>query len=237
MDSRFRQSRSWSSPASGGLDVSSGVAGWESLRVELRRLFEESPGAVVSGPHPDSERSERRVHIELAAWAGDIAAALDAKYGDLVELKVGAMSFPAGELWMGESWYQPPGEPAVSVGLEVGALSPLSVRSGRFVRTDVLVTNRASYRHLLSTNGDLFSAVIDSSGNVVGAYVGPHTLAQVEFQIEPQQSRSVPVLIGTASVVPELGYAIPPGRWGLVVELQTANGNMLSAPLELTITP
>ncbi|WP_328328439.1 hypothetical protein OHA70_03530 [Kribbella sp. NBC_00382] len=213
------------------------MAGWESLQVDLRRLFEESPGAVVSGPHPDSERSERRIHIELAAWATDIAADLDAKYGDLVELKVGAMTFPAGELWTGEGWYQSPGAPAESVRLEVSALSPLSVRTGRFARTDVLVTNRASYRHVLSTNGDLFSAVIDDSGNVVGAYVGPHTAARVQFEIEPQQSRPVPVLIGTASMAPESGYAVPPGHWGLVVELDTANGHLLSAPLELTITP
>jgi hypothetical protein len=34
-----------------------------------------------------------------------------------------------------------------------------------------------------------------------------------------------------------LAYAVPPGQWGLVVELQTGDGNMLSAPLEITITP
>jgi hypothetical protein len=37
-------------------------------------------------------------------------------------------------------------------------------------------------------------------------------------------------------VVPDLGYAVPPGQWGLVIALQTDNGSMLSAPLEITIT-
>jgi hypothetical protein len=44
-------------------------------------------------------------------------------------------------------------------------------------------------------------------------------------------------LIGTASVVPDLGYAVPPGQWRLVIALQTDNGNMVAAPLEITITP
>jgi len=47
----------------------------------------------------------------------------------------------------------------------------------------------------------------------------------------------VPVWIGTASVVPDLGYAVPPGQWGLVIVLGTDTGVVLSAPLEITITP
>jgi hypothetical protein len=38
-------------------------------------------------------------------------------------------------------------------------------------------------------------------------------------------------------MVPELGYAVPPGQWKLVVVLATETGTMLLAPLELTITP
>jgi hypothetical protein len=197
-------------------------------------LFEESPDALMAWPDPDSERYERRIHIELAAWATDIAATLNAKYGDLVDLRVGAMTFPAGEL-VSERWNQLRGAPAESI--EVDCISPLSVRTGRFASRDMLVTNRASYRQVLSTNGELSSAVTDSSGNVVGRYVGPHPLALVGFEIEPHQSRPVPVLIGTASVVPDLAYAVPPGQWGLVIELGTDRGSMLSAPLEITITP
>ncbi|MFI5692845.1 hypothetical protein ACIA58_13455 [Kribbella sp. NPDC051586] len=31
--------------------------------------------------------------------------------------------------------------------------------------------------------------------------------------------------------------AVPPGDWGLVIAVQTAEGHMWSAPLEITITP
>jgi hypothetical protein len=85
--------------------------------------------------------------------------------------------------------------------------------------------------------GELRSTVTDSSGNVVGMFVGPHALPRVGFPIEARGSRPVPVLIGAASVIPELGLAVPPGEWSLVVSLQTDEGYMLSAPLGIIITP
>jgi hypothetical protein len=181
---------------------------------------------------------EQRIRIDLAAWATDIAATLNAKYGSLVDLHVGAMTFPTRELWVRERGFQLRGAPAEPAGLDVDPLSPLSVRTGRSTRRDVLVTNRAARRQVLSTDGDLRSAVTDSSGNVVGLDVGPSPLPLVGFSIQPHQSRPVPVWIGTASLVPDLGYAVPPGQWGLVIALQTASGgSMVSAPLEITITP
>ncbi|WP_405069687.1 hypothetical protein OG558_08320 [Kribbella sp. NBC_01510] len=213
------------------------MAGWESLRVDLRRLRDESPGALVVFPAPDFERRERRFRIDLAAWATDIAVMLNAKYGDVVDLRVGAMTFPARQLWVTDYSRQLHGEPAESAGLDVQPLSPLTVRTGWYKHQDVLVTNRAAHEQVLLTAGDLTSAVTDSSGSVVGLYVGPHTMARVGFAIEPHQSRPVPVLIGTASVVPDLGYAVPPGQWQLVIAPQTDNGNILTAPMEITITP
>ena len=205
--------------------------------MDLRRLFEESPGALVVGPNPDSERREPPIHIQLAAWATDIAATLNAKYGSLLDLYVGAMTFPARQLWLSEDLPQVRGAPAEPAGLDVEALSPLSVRTGRYTHEDVLVTNRTAHEQVLLTNGSLTSAVTDNSGTIVGLYVGPHNARRVGFAIEPHQSRPVPVLIGTASMVPDLGYAVPPGQWGLVIALHTDSGNMLSAPLKITITP
>lgn len=203
--------------------------------MDLRRLREESPDALVVGPSPESERRKPPFHIQLAPWATDIAATLNAKYADLLDLHVGAMTFPAGQLWVSENAvHLNGGQPA---GLEVEPLSPLSVRTGRHTHEDVLVTNRSAQRHVLVSNGALRSAVTDSSGNLVGLYVGPHNLKRVEFWIEPQQSQPVPVLIGTASMVPDLGYAVPPGRWSLVIVPMTDSGPMRSAPLEIIVTP
>ncbi|GAA1602968.1 hypothetical protein [Kribbella karoonensis] len=55
---------------------------------------------------------------------------------------------------------------------------------------------------------------------------------------DTERRRERPALIGTASLVPDLGHAVPPGRWGLVVSLQTeTSGHLLSEPLELTVEP
>ena len=129
-------------------------------------------------------------------------------------LRVGAMTFPSGQLRVNEYVRQLRGAPAELAGLDVEPLSPLSVRTGRSARRDVLVTNRATHRQVLSTDGDLRSAVTDNSGNVVGLDVGPTPLPLVGFSIEPHQARPVPVWIGTASLVPDLGYAVPPGPLG-----------------------
>lgn len=213
------------------------MTGWESLRADLRHLLEQSPDALVVFPDPDSERRERRIRIDLAAGATDIAATLNAKYGSVVELHVGAMTFPTRQLRVAQHGFQLRGAPAELARLDVEPISPLSVRTGRSARRDVLVTNRATHKQVLSTDGDLRSAVTDTSGNIVGLDVGPSPLPLVGFSIEPHQSRPVPVWIGTASLVPDLGYAVPPGQWGLVIALQTDRGSMLSAPLEITITP
>ncbi len=213
------------------------MTGWQSLRADLRLLLEESPGALVVGPNPYSERREPLFRIQLAAWATAIAATLDAKYGSLLDLQVGAMTFPTRQLWVSEDLPQLRGAPAESAGLEVEALSSLSVRTGRSAHEDVLVTNRTAQEQVLLTNGALTSAVTDRSGGIVGLYVGPRNASRVGFAIGPHQSRPVPVLIGTASMVPDLGYAVPPGQWRLVIALHTDSGNMLSTPLDITITP
>ena len=213
------------------------MGGWESLRVDLQRVLVESPGAFLFGPNPDSERRyEKRIRIGLAAWAADIAAELHSTYGDFVELEVGAMRFPAKELLVNAHALQLRGEPADGAGFGVEPLAPLTIRTGRHVLLDVLVSNRTERTEVLITNGELSSVVTDSSGAVVGRFVGPHTLARVGFEIAPDQSRPVPVLIGTASMVPELGYAVPPGEWTLVVVLRTEAGSMLLAPLDLTVS-
>ena len=141
----------------------------------MDRLREESPGALVAYPAPESERREQRIRIELAAWATDIAATVAAKYRDLVDLRVGAMTFPARELLVSEHTHQLRGAPADTSrarrGTPVSVVGPDRPAHAR----GVLVTNRAAHRHLLFTNGDLPSAVTDSSGSVSWSRVSART--------------------------------------------------------------
>ncbi|MFD7156483.1 hypothetical protein ACFV9C_17920 [Kribbella sp. NPDC059898] len=153
-----------------------------------------------------------------------------------MDLQVGALGFPGKELRVSEHAFQLPGEPADVVGLAVEPLSPLTIRSGYFAKLDVLVTNRANHNQTLVNTRNLHTAVIDGAGAVVGLYVGPINAQRTELSIDPEQTHALPALVGTASLVPALGYAVPPGQWSLVVSLITLTGYYLSAPLELTVT-
>jgi hypothetical protein len=50
---------------------------------------------------------------------------------------------------------------------------------------------------------------------VVGGFSGAQGLPPVVFRITPGQTDPIPLLTGTASFTPRLGYAVPPGEWGI----------------------
>ena len=207
------------------------------MRVDLRDLLEAAPGALMSFPDPNSERSaDGRLSVELAAWASDIAASLHEKYGDQIDLQVGAMPFPNTGYRPDPRLTQLHGSPAESIGLALELAAPLTVRTGRSTTAWAQVANHSTDTHVLMTNGQLQAAVIGADGSVVGRYAGAQRMPLVMFSVEPGERREVPVLVGTDSVVPELGYAVPPGSWSIVVEIPTA-GHVVSSPLPCVITP
>lgn len=48
---------------------------------------------------------------------------------------------------------------------------------------------------------------------------GPQIAPLIMFGVAPGATGRIPLLIGTASFTPELGYAVPPGSWGIQVPL------------------
>ena len=55
---------------------------------------------------------------------------------------------------------------------------------------------------------------------MVGGYSGAQTLPLKFFLAAPGGSARIPLLIGTASVTPRLGYTVPPGEWGIQATLK-----------------
>ena len=213
------------------------MPGWAELRDDLRRISRETPEALVSYPDPREERpGEDRFAIGLVAWATDIATVLHEKYGAAVELAVGAMSFPDQQFFAGRLLELPETQ-AASVGLSVEPVSPLSVRTGRFTMAQVRVVNDSSTQQVLGTNRQLQSAVVDEAGAVVGRFTGAQNLIFQAYPVPADGSTEVPVLIGTDSLAPRLGYAVPPGQWRLVVLMDVDRVEAVSAPLPLTVTP
>jgi hypothetical protein len=97
---------------------------------------------------------------------------------------------------------------------------PAVVGSGHTLRHGLLLRNRTGGELQIATNGQVTATVVDPhTGAVVGGFAGFQHLPLVIFRVAPGQTGRVPLLIGTASFTPRLGYVIPPGDWGIQATL------------------
>jgi hypothetical protein len=55
--------------------------------------------------------------------------------------------------------------------------------------------------------------------------------------VVPGATERIPLLIGTASVVPDLGYAVPPGMWGIQVPLDLLWDGHTQEPRRTPVLP
>ena len=104
--------------------------------------------------------------------------------------------------------------------IAVELAGPAVVRSGHTLRHGLLLRNCTCRDLQIATNGQVTAVVVDPhTGEVVGGYAGFQQLPLVIFRVAPGQTERVPLLIGTASCTPRLGYTIPPGDWGIQATL------------------
>ena len=192
------------------------MAVWDELKVVLIRLRNEQPGVLTQYPMPEvDEGREPPFPIRLEPWAAATAEDLHRQFGDDVELTVGALPFPPGR--------QPPhppvtGPPADLLDPHETAAEldgPAVVRSGHTLRHGLLLRNLTGAELQIATNGQVTAAVVDpKSGEPVGGYSGFQHVPLIIFRVAPEQTGRVPLLIGTASSTPRIGYTIPAGSWG-----------------------
>ena len=94
------------------------------------------------------------------------------------------------------------------------------VGSGHNLLHGLLLRNITGRELQLATNGQVTAAVVDPhTGEVVGGFSGLENRPLIMFTVAPGQTGRIPLLIGTASCTPRLGYAIPPGDWGIYATL------------------
>ena len=97
------------------------------------------------------------------------------------------------------------------------------VRSGHTLRHGLLLRNHTGGEVQIATNGHVTAGIVDPlTGEVVGGFSGWQTFPLVMFRIAPGETERIPLLIGTASFAARLGYALPPGSWGLQATLDLA---------------
>jgi hypothetical protein len=216
------------------------VASWEALRVELLRLQDVRPHVLQGYPTPSPGYRRPPVDITLHAHAAATAAELHARFGDFVALQVGALPYPP-ETTPPPSTNQEvesSGTPVDPAEIRVELDGPLTMRTGDTATHHVLVTNLSEQDIGIRTNRHLTAAIVDAgTGAEVGGYSGAQRLPLKIFTVEPAQTVRIPLLVGTASYRPELGYTVPPGSWHLIAPLHLNDGReLVSLSLELTIT-
>ncbi len=116
---------------------------------------------------------------------------------------------------------------------------PTEVRSGYSFQGTMYVRNLRSEELRVLTNGRVTGVVVDpSSGEVVGGFAGAQAMVGIQMSIAPGEERSIPLLVGTASRVPGLGYAVPPGLWAIEMDLTLVEGGRFrTRRFPLTVTP
>lgn len=172
-------------------------------------------------PMPEIDESRQPPFaIHLAPWAVTTAEELHQQFGDAVDLTVGALPYPRGS----RPEHRPePGQRAVLLDPQEMAAEldgPAIVRSGHTLNHGLLLRNCTDRQVQIATNGHVTAVIIDPrTGEVVGGYSGAQIAPLVVFRVRPGQTERIPLLIGTASLAPRIGYSVPAGDWGVEATL------------------
>jgi hypothetical protein len=194
-----------------------GIAVWDELKVALVRLRDEQPGTLLGYPTPEvDEGREPPFELNLAAWATAAAEELHNEFGDNVSLMVGALPYPPGRPAKDSPTADPPADLLNQLEVIAELDGPAVVESGRTLRHGLLLRNLTGRDLYIATNGQITATVVDAdTGETVGGFAGAQRLPLIGFTVAPGRTERIPLLIGTASFMPRLGYAVPAGDWGV----------------------
>jgi hypothetical protein len=199
------------------LDSLTSMAVWDELKLVLVRLRDQQPGILMQYPTPEvDEGRQLPFTIRLAARGAAVAEELHRQFGDNVDLTVGALPYPPSRrqrrpLATGQG-------PELLNPKEITAEldGPAVVGSGQTLRHSLLLANRTRRELQIATNGQVTAVIVDpETSEAVGGSSGFQFLPLVIFRIAPAETGRVPLLIGTDSFRPGLGYTVPAGNWGI----------------------
>jgi hypothetical protein len=215
------------------------VTVWDELRVELLRLEREDPSPLIRHPNPRDDDRPPPYTVTLKPSAVAVAEALYERFGDQLRLRVGALPFPPTPDTSTAATAESDRTDVSDLphGLTVQLSAPLQVRSGEVSRTSLEVSNDTGQEVVVKTTGKLFASVVDpSTAKRVGGFSGYTKMPLVRFTVPHDGSTLIPLLVGTASFVQDLGYAVPPGDWALTVDLSLGDGRKVrTAPMAFQI--
>jgi hypothetical protein len=177
-----------------------------------------------------------RVLVVVAADQETLARTLHERFEDAVEVTVGYLAHPdpvTGDPHVPQhSGSESNSLPLLSdEDVEVRASDPLIVQSGRAGRGSLHLHNRGRADIVVRTNGAVTARIVDpATGQVVGGYDGAQRAMGIDVRIAANDTVSIPLVIGTASTVRSLGYAVPPGRWAIEGLIEIVGGGLYRTP-------
>ena len=200
------------------------------MRPYLTRLRDDPAAPLRSWPDPDGPAPNGPpFSIWLAAWAVDAAAELDHEFGPDIDMRVGFLRYPltsSGNMDIARRRAEEvldsagPTFPACPEWIMATPGEPLAVPSGHDRRTTLVVRNDGAEAFRIRTNGTVVATIVDpTTHRPVGGFAGAQTLALVTYELAPGGDTRLPLVVGTASLDPDLGFAVPPGPWAYIVEL------------------
>lgn len=206
---------------------------------ELNAVGDEIKRTAATGAIVGIGKRWGRLHVRLRADQEDMAARLLDRYGDSVELEVGAFPYPMPAGLSVPPVRRSPHEQVSIDGLEARLdLDARTVHAGHQGRATVELhytgTQRAGPLH---SGQPLVAVLVDEHGREAGG-LGNVAIAGTGLfiDLQPDERLRVPVLYGTASLRSDWGYMVPPGHYWVKTEVPI-QGTLPGVPTQALSVP
>lgn len=179
---------------------------------EIRQRLKNDPRRPLGSSSPG--------RISLRAPFAAIAADLHHRYGDALDITVGSKPFPPERITESQAVGPLPISTAKIPNLKVELhFDTPAVVAGEDLRGSATITNGGQLRLRFITG--LMTGGVRRPGDdkLAGVFVGAVTAVGLNVDLDPGQSGDIPVLIGTASCLPDRSYIVPAGVYEVVATL------------------
>ncbi len=159
-------------------------------------------------------------NLMLRAPFEDIAAAMNVEYGTSLSITLGLKPYPRSRIV--DPQEVPVPQPTMTVtGLELTlALAGEQVTAGETLNGSVTFHNRGRTR-ITGMTGATLAAGLRSQGDAYMAsqFVGMLWTLGMTVELASGDSQTLPLLVGTASCLPDTSYIAPPGRYEVIATI------------------
>lgn len=185
----------------------------------------------LSGRYSSIGRGMGAVEVALTADQEDVAADLVERYGDAVEVTVGALAYPLSEAV--DDCYEPPAQ-GTRPGLRfeiVPPTEPVDAVTIDAPKLTSILTNTGGDTVVVESGENALGTLYDTDGRVVSTYLFGQAAIGMSTSLAPGESAEIPVIVSTTSCRADLGYVVPPGEYELIAALD----GVVSEPLVVTV--